>query len=94
MSARVNEFARRRAGLQLQCAMQREQFAQSAADIGASLHFADRGLSIVRSTRIVPMIMAAASTLGILSRSSGIMRLVGRVWLVANTLQGIKRALR
>jgi hypothetical protein len=94
VSARANEFARRRAALQLQCALQRDQFAQSAADIGATLHFVDRGLSIVRSTRIVPMIIAAASTLGILSRSSGVMRLVGRGWLVMKTLQGIKRALR
>jgi hypothetical protein len=94
VSARSEEFARRRAGLQLQCALQREQFAKSAAEIGADLRFIDHGLNIVRNVRIVPMILGAISALGVASRAGGLVRLVGRAWLLFNTVKRIKRALR
>ena len=94
MSARADEFARRREALQLQCALQREQFALSAAELSSGLHFMDRGLSVVRGTRVVPMIVAAVSALGLVSRSGPLLRLISRVWLIVNTVRQLKRTLR
>ena len=94
MSTHTQELARRREALQMQCALQRAQFAQSAAELGSGLHFLDRGLSIVRSTRLVPMIVAGIGALGIVSRSGRMIRLISRVWLIANTVRQLKRTLR
>jgi YqjK-like protein len=92
MSQRSNEFAQRRMTLQLQCALQREQFADTIAQLGDGLKFMNRGLSMVRSTRIVPMILAAVSAAGVLSRAGGVLRLVSRGWLIFNTVQRLRRS--
>jgi hypothetical protein len=94
VSARSDEFARRRVALQSQCALQRAQFAQSAAELGAGLHFMDRGLSIIRGTRILPIVMAAVSAMGFATRSGAVIRLLSRGWLIVSTLRQLKRALR
>jgi hypothetical protein len=94
VSDRSEEFTRRRTVLQMQCAVQREQLAQSVADMEAGFSFVNRGLGIMRSTRILPMILAALSAAGLLSRAGGVVRLVGRVWLIINTLQRLRRSLK
>ena len=94
MSARSEEFARRRLALQLQCALQREQFSQSAAQVGAGLDFMDRGLNLLRGTRIVPIVMAAVSAMGLATRSGAVIRLLSRGWLIVSTLRQLKRALK
>jgi hypothetical protein len=94
VSASAEEFARRRAALQRQCALQREQLAQSAAEIGADLRFVDRGVTLIRGTRVVPLILGAISALGMTSRAGRVIRLISRVWVIINTLQRVKRALR
>ena len=94
MSARSEEFARRRAELQLQCAMQRDQFAQSTAALGESLHVVDRGLTVIRSTRVVPMILATIGAVGFATRAGGLIRLVSRALILVNTVKQLKRAFR
>jgi hypothetical protein len=94
VSARSKEFAQRRAGLQRQCALQREQFAQKAAEIGADLRVIDQGVNILRGTRIVPVILGAIGALGMVSRPGGLVRLLGRAWFLINTVKRIKHALR
>jgi hypothetical protein len=94
VSDRSEEFTRRRTVLQMQCVVQREQLAQSVADMEAGFSFVNRGLGIMRSTRILPMILAALSAAGLLSRAGGVVRLVGRVWLIINTLQRLRRSLK
>lgn len=97
MSARSEEFARRRTTLQLDCALQRERLAQSAAEIGADLRSVDRGVGLLRSTRFVPVMLRAISTIsaiGMASRAGGVVRLIGRIWVIVNTFQRLKRALQ
>lgn len=94
MSGRPEQFLQRRLILQRQCARQREQLAQTSAELGATLKFANRGLSLARGARAMPMILAAASAAGILSRAGGVIRLLGRAWLVVSTLQRLRRSLR
>jgi hypothetical protein len=94
MSARSHGFSQRRAELQLQCAAQRGQFVQSAAELGACFQVLDRGLSVARGLRIVPMLLTAASAAGVLSRAGGVIRLLSRVWMVVSTLQRLKRSRR
>ena len=55
------------------------------------LRFIDRGVNLVRSTRVV---WAALGALGMTSRAGGLVRLIGRAWVVFNTAKRIKRALR
>jgi hypothetical protein len=94
VNARRQEFAQRRASLQSQCALQREQLAQKAAEISADLRFIDHGLNMLRGTRLMPLILGAISALGMASRTGGLIRLIGRVWVLINTAKQIKRALR
>jgi hypothetical protein len=94
MSAHSEEFTRRRTVLQLQCAVQREQFAQSVAEMESGFSFVNRGLGIMRSARVLPMLLAAISATGLLSRAGGVVRLVGRAWLVINTLQRLRRSVK
>jgi hypothetical protein len=94
MSARSDGFSQRRSELQLQCAAQRGQFAHSTAELGAGLQMLDRGLSVVRGLRVVPMLLTAASAAGVLSRTGGVIRLLSRVWMVVSTLKRLKRSLR
>jgi len=94
MSARAQEFARRRVELQLQCALQREQFAQSAAEIGADLKFVDHGIGLIRKTRVVPILLGLIGTLGMTSRAGGAVRLLGRAWVIVNTFKRLRRVLK
>jgi hypothetical protein len=94
MSDAAEEFTRRRTALQMQCALQREQLAQSIAGMEAGFSFVNRGVGVMRSTRLLPMILAALSAAGVLSRAGGAVRLVGRVWLIINTLQRLRRSLK
>jgi len=95
MSKRSDEFALRRKTLQLQCALQRVQFADSTARISATLHSVDRGLnlvSLVSSTKIIPMLLAGVSAAGMLTKAGGIIRLLSRIWVVVSTVQRLKRS--
>jgi hypothetical protein len=94
VTARAEEFARRRVALQLQCALQREQFAQSAAEIGADLKVVDHGINLVRKTRLVPIIMGLIGTVGMASRAGGVLRLLSRAWVFFNTFQRLRRVLK
>jgi len=94
MSARSQEFSRRRAVLQLHCAAQRGQFAHSRAELGAGLQTLQRGLQVARGLRVVPMLFTALSAAGVLSRAGGVVRLLSRVWMVVSTLQGLRRSRR
>ena len=94
MNARAEEFSQRRKELQLQCAVQRGQFAQCTAELDAGVQILNRGLSVARGLRIVPMLLTAASAAGVLSRAGGVIRLLSRVWMVVSTLQRLKRSRR
>jgi hypothetical protein len=94
MSSRSERFAQRRMTLQLQCALQREAFAQATTQLGDGLSFMNRGLNIVRGARIMPMILAALSAVGVVSRTGGVIRLLSRAWLLINTVQRLKRSFR
>jgi YqjK-like protein len=97
MSARQH-FSRRRAELQLQCAAQRAAFVLHADEIQSSFddmqHGLNRGLSLVRGARVVPMLLSAFSAAGALSRASGVARLIGRAWMIWQTVQRLRRSMR
>jgi YqjK-like protein len=92
MNEHAQSIARRRAALQLQCALQREEFALHASQLKEDLHSAGRGIEMVRGLRIVPMIMAATSAAGLVSRASGLIRLLGRAWFIFSTLRRLRGA--
>jgi hypothetical protein len=94
MNARAAQFAERRTALQLQCAQQREQYAHSVGEIQQSLQGLNRGLAILRGTRLLPMLLAAVSAAGVVSRASGVIRVIGRVWLIVQTFKRLKQSLR
>jgi hypothetical protein len=94
VSARADEFERRRVTLQLQCALQREQFAQITGEIGADLKIVDQGINLVRKTRLVPIILGMIGTLGMASRAGGVVRLLSRAWVFFNTFQRLRRAMK
>jgi hypothetical protein len=80
--------------LQAQCALQRESLAQSAAQLSGQLAFVDRGLSAVRGVRILPILTAALSAAGLVSRAGGLFRLLSRAMLIIATVQRLKRSFR
>jgi hypothetical protein len=94
MNPRELQFEKRRTELQLQCAQQRAAFAQSVDDMQQSVQGLNRGLAMVRGTRFVPMLLAAVSAVGVLSRAGGVARLLGRVWVIWQTVQRLRRATR
>ena len=94
MSEQTEALARKRALLQVQCALQRELFVQHAAQVREGLHSANHGLEVVRGLRVMPIIMAATSAAGLISRASGLMRLLGRAWFIISTLRRLQRSPR
>lgn len=94
MKARAVQFAERRAQLQLQCAQQRAQLAQSVGDMQDSVARLNKGLSLVRGLRVVPMLLAAVSAAGVMSRAGGLIRVLGRVWFIVQTLRRLRQSLR
>lgn len=94
MNTRTAQFAQRRMTLQAQCALQRESLVQSSAQLREQLAFVDRGLSVVRGARILPILMAAVSAVGLVSRAGGIFRLLSRAILIITTVQRLKRSFR
>jgi hypothetical protein len=94
MSPREQQFARRRTELQLQCAQQRSDFEHSVDEMQASVQGLNRGLAFVRGARIVPMLLAAVGTVGALSRAGGVARLLGKAWLIWQTVQRLRRPAR
>jgi hypothetical protein len=94
MNARSERFARRRMTLQLQCALQRETFVQTTTQLGEGLSFMNRGLNLVGSARVMPMILAALSAAGVVSRAGGLIRLLGRAWFLISTVQRLRRSFR
>ena len=98
MSAAQQSFSLRRAELQLQCAAQRAAFVHHADEIQTSFddmqHGLNRGLSVFRGARMVPMLLGAFSAAGALSRASGIARIIGRAWMIWQTVQRVRRSMR
>ncbi|HWW20806.1 MAG TPA: YqjK family protein [Steroidobacteraceae bacterium] len=94
MTAREPPFVRRRAELQLQCAQQRAAFAQSVEDMQASVQGLNRGLGIVRGTRLMPMLLAALSAAGVLTRAGGVVRLLEKLWVIWQLVQRLRRSKR
>jgi hypothetical protein len=94
MNARAVQFARRRTALQLQCAQQREQLAHSAGEMQHSVRSLNQGMAMLRGTRLLPMLLAAVSAAGALSRASGVIRVLGRVWFIVQTLKRLRQSLR
>jgi hypothetical protein len=94
MNERAARFAERRMTLQLQCALQREAFALSTAQLGDGLTFVNRGLGAMRGARLMPILMTVLSTAGLVSRAGGMFRLLSRALLVFNTVQRLKRSFR
>lgn len=94
MNEHAQSIARRRAALQLQCALQREEFALHTSHLREDLHRANRGIEVVRGFRIMPIIMAATSAAGLVSRASGLIRLLGRAWFIFSTLRRLRGASR
>jgi hypothetical protein len=92
MSEHSQSLARRRLALQLRCAEQRAQFAQQTDELREGFSFANRGLDKVRGMRIMPMLMAATSAAGLVSRLGGIFRVAGRAWFIINTLRRLRRS--
>jgi YqjK-like protein len=92
VSEHSQSLASRRAALQLQCALQREEFALQASHLREGLNTANRGIDVVRGLRIMPMIMAATSAAGLISRASGVVRLLGRAWFIISTLRRLRKS--
>jgi hypothetical protein len=94
MSPREQQFARRRTELQLQCAAQRAAFTQSAEEMQASVHGLNHGFDVVGGSRLMPMLLAAVSAAGVLSRAGGVARLLGRAWMIWQTVQRLRRSMK
>ena len=94
MNEHSQSLARRRAALQLQCALQREEFAVHAAHLREGVNSVNHGIDVVRGLRIMPIIMAATSAAGLISRASGLVRLIGRAWFIISTLRRLQRSTR
>ena len=94
MSPREQLFARRRAQLQLQCAQQRLDFEHNVGEMQSSVQGLNRGLAFVRGARIVPMLLAAIGTVGTLSRAGGVAGLLGKAWVIWQTVQRLRRSAR
>lgn len=94
MNPREQEFARRRTDLQLQCAQQRAAFAQSVEQMQDSVQGLNRGLSIVRGTRLMPMLLAAVSAAGVLTRAGGVVRLIEKAFVIWQLVQRLRRPKR
>jgi hypothetical protein len=92
MTPRAAEYARRRGALQLRCTSQRQRMQVAMAAIEADLRKFDRGLDKVRKIRISPLIVAAGAALALGLGGSRTVGLLGRAWLLFNSLQRIKRA--
>ena len=78
----------------MQCAAQREQLVETAAAIHSQLQAIDRGLALVRGLRMSPALLAGAAALALGLGSTRAVRLVGRGYLVFNTVQRLWRSLQ
>ena len=96
MSARAQQIAERRAALQALCEQQRQQLLYSSRHISADLRKIDRGVAMVRNTRLLGPILSAAGALllGRIGTGGKLLRLISRGWLLVGTLRGLKRALK
>ncbi len=94
MNQRALEAARRRQVLMLQCAAQREQLLQAASIIHSRLQSVDRGVELVRGLRLSPVMLAGAAALALGLGSTRLVRLLGRGYLVFNTVQRLWRSLQ
>jgi hypothetical protein len=92
--SRVESYKQRRTLLQLQCALQREQFLLHQAQLSQGMQSVNRGFSLVRGSRIMPILMTAVSAASVLSRAGGVVRLLGRAWMIVGTLQRLRRSLK
>jgi len=90
---RADEFARRRGLLQLRCTAQRQRLEQSMAKITADLRRFERGVAAVRKFRVSPLMVGAAAALALGLGAGRTIGLVGRAWVLFNSLQRIKRSI-
>jgi hypothetical protein len=94
VTRRELQFARRRTELQLQCAAQRASFVESAEEIRDSVHRVNHGFGVVGGTRLMPLLLAAVSAVGALTRAGGVVRLLGRAWTIWQIVQRFRRSPR
>jgi hypothetical protein len=93
MMSRQDEFARRRGLLQLRCTAQRQRLEHSLAQITADLRRLERGVAAVRRFRISPLMVGAAAAVALGLGAGRTLGLVGRAWVLFNSLQRIKRSI-
>jgi hypothetical protein len=92
MITRADEFARRRGVLQLRCTAQRQRMAEVLAAIDADLRKFERGVAMVRKIRISPLVLGAGAALALGLGAGRTVGLIGRAWLLFNSLKRLKHS--
>jgi hypothetical protein len=93
MMSRQDEYARRRGLLQLRCTAQRQRLEHSIQQISSDLHRFERGVAAVRKFRVSPLLVGAAAALALGLGAGRTLGLVGRAWVLFNSLKRIKRSI-
>jgi hypothetical protein len=90
---RADEFARRRGLLQLRCTAQRQRMEESMAKIMTDMRRFERGVAAVRKFRVSPLMVGAAAAVALGLGAGRTLGLLGRAWVLFNSLQRIKRSI-
>jgi len=83
------DFVQRREVLKLQCAAQRLQLLDAVVGIQRELGAVDRVLGFIRNFKVSPTMIAGVASMVLGLGTGRATRLVGRGWLLFNTLQRV-----
>lgn len=93
MISRQDEFARRRGLLQLRCTAQRQRLEHALAQLTGQVRRFEHGVAAVRKFRVSPLVVGAAAAVALGLGAGRTLGLVGRAWVLFNSLQRIKRSI-
>ncbi len=89
MSARSEELAGKRRGLQQRCATQRRELGRSALELQERLATVDRGISVVRRLVSSPIIIVAAVALVAVAGPARLLRWTSQALLLRSVVRRV-----